>query len=166
MKKRQYHLVSDLHSAQQLVDDLLLARISASHIHVVARENTPLGNLPQANPLQTSNIVHSIETGLVVGSLTGLVAGIIATLSLPVENVPGAIILASMLVGASIGSWAASMVGSSTPNHRLKEFHTPVEEGKILLMVDVPVTRINEISELINGRADFSVGSAQHAVSM
>lgn len=164
MKKRQYHMVSDLHSAQQLVDDLLLARINASNIHAIAKEGTPLGNLPQANPLQTSNILHSIESGLVIGSITGFVAGIIATMSLQVESVPGAIVLASMLVGALVGSWAASMVGSSTPNPQLKAFQPALEEGKILLMVDVPVTRMNEISKLLNGQNGYEAHDQRQAM--
>ncbi len=164
MKKRQYHVISDLHSAQQLVDKLLLARINASSIHAIAKQGTPLGNLPRANPLQTSNILHSIESGLVIGSITGLIAGIIATIALQIESVPGAIVLASMLVGASVGSWAASMVGSSAPNQQLKAFQAPIEEGKILLMIDIPVTRTNEINNIINGRNNYNAHDQRQAM--
>jgi len=82
MKKRQYYLHSNVSQTQQLVDKLLLARISESNIHVIANQETTLGSLPKASPLQTSNIIQSIESGLVIGGITGLVASIAIALSL------------------------------------------------------------------------------------
>jgi len=154
MKKRQYYLLSNVSRTQQLVDELLLARISESNIHVVAKKKASLGNLPKASPLQTSNIIHSIESGLVVGGITGLFAGIAITMSLPVNNILGAITLISMLTGSVIGSWASSMVGSSTPNPNLKKFQSAIEEGQILLIVDVPAGRAKEIADIANNRQD------------
>ncbi|HED35697.1 MAG TPA: hypothetical protein ENJ08_16000 [Gammaproteobacteria bacterium] len=158
MKKRQYHLVPDLHSAQQLVEDLLLAQINASSIQALARKGTALGNLPRANPQQT----RSIESGLVAGSITGLIIGIIATVLLQIESVPGAIILASMLTGASIGAWAASLASRNTPRLPPETFQAALEEGKILLMIDVPVTRTNEIRQMINERNNYSAHDQRH----
>jgi len=41
----------------------------------------------------------------------------------------------------------SSMVGSAVPNSRLKQFHQAIEEGKILVMVDVPESRVEEVRE-------------------
>ncbi len=154
MKKRQYYLLSSISKAQQLVDELLLARINESHMHVVAKEKAPLGNLPSASPLQTSNLIHSIESGLVVGGITGLFSGIAITMALPVDGILGAVTLACMLAGSIIGSWASSMVGSSTPNPNLKKYQSAINEGQILLIVDVPANRAGEISSIANKGRD------------
>lgn len=48
MRKRLYFLISNLPSAHQIVNDLLIARIDDSHIHVMANDDIALGNLPKA----------------------------------------------------------------------------------------------------------------------
>ena len=48
------------------------------------------------------------------------------------------------IVGAGFGAWALSMIGVSTPSNRLKRFEPAVEQGQILLMVDVPRSRVEE----------------------
>jgi hypothetical protein len=48
-----------------------------------------------------------------------------------------------------LGAWASSLVGSSTPNSSLRDFQGAIETGKVLLMIDVPFTRIDEIRELV-----------------
>jgi len=42
------------------------------------------------------------------------------------------------------------MVGSSTPNPNLKPYQSAIDEGKILLMVDVPASRADEIASIAN----------------
>jgi hypothetical protein len=37
------------------------------------------------------------------------------------------------------------MIGVSTPSSRLKRFEPAIEKGQILLMVDVPRSRVDEI---------------------
>jgi hypothetical protein len=37
------------------------------------------------------------------------------------------------------------MIGVSTPSKRLQRFEPQIEQGKVLLMVDVPRTRVEEI---------------------
>ena len=44
------------------------------------------------------------------------------------------------------------MVGSAVPNSRLKQFQKTIDEGKILLMADVPDHRVNEVRELLTAR--------------
>ena len=42
-------------------------------------------------------------------------------------------------------AWAASAV----PNSRLKEFHSRIEQGQVLMMVDVPVSKAQAIRDLV-----------------
>ena len=149
MRKRLYFLIADTPNAHQIVNDLLIARIDDSHIHVMANDDIALGNLPKATLLQTSDIVHGIESGLVIGGITGLIGGVVATISLSMGGMFGAVVLVSVLCGALIGSWVASMIGSDVPNSRLKKFEKALANGKILLMVDVPNERVEEITRRV-----------------
>jgi hypothetical protein len=42
-----------------------------------------------------------------------------------------------------------SMVGSSVPNSRLKQFQRDIEAGKVLMMVDVPYGRVDSVRQVV-----------------
>lgn len=149
MRKRLYYLLSDIPSTREIVNELLLARIDEPHIHVLAKDNTSMDDLPKASFMQTSDIVHGIESGLVIGGLTGLVVSLIATLSLELGSMVGVVILSCTLLGSLLGIWTSSMVGSNVRNSRLRGFESAIEDGKVLLMVDVPQQRVEDISSKI-----------------
>jgi len=54
-------------------------------------------------------------------------------------------VLGLAVLGALFGTWVASMVGSAVPNSRLTQFQGAIDEGRVLIMVDVPGTRVDEI---------------------
>jgi len=147
MRRRIYWLLPDLASARRTMDDLLLARISEPHIHFVAREEVDMSGLHPANVLQTSDVVRSAQVGLVIGGAVGAVLGAIAALFFPiVGNTPEwGMIAVLAIVGAGFGAWSSSMIGISTPNNRLKRFEPAIAQGQILLMVDVPHARVDDI---------------------
>jgi len=148
--RRLYFLLPDTQTAGKLVDDLLLARVEERHIHIVAKEGTPLTELPEATLLQKSDFVPAVERGVALGGSAGLLVGLVAVAFPPAGVVlGGGALLASALVGAGIGGWMSGMIGVSVPNSRLKQFEEAVEGGKLLMLVDVPKQRVEEISALI-----------------
>lgn len=150
MRKRLYFMVPDTLSARQIRDELLLARIEDGHVHVLARDGVPLTDLHEASILQKTDFVHGAETGLAVGGGVGIVAGLVAVFFPPAGiDLQLVTILLTALVGAAFGAWAASMVASSIPNSRLKAFESAIAEGRILMMVDVPSARVEEIKKLV-----------------
>ena len=50
----------------------------------------------------------------------------------------GAVLIGTTILGAVLGMWVSSMVGSAIPNSRLQQFEAAIEQGGILLMIDVP----------------------------
>ena len=147
MRRRIYWLLPDLPSARRTMDDLLLARISESHLHFVAREGADLSGLHAANLLQTSDVIRAAELGLVVGGALGAALGVLAAWFFPVVGDAPQWGLAGVLamLGGLFGAWASSLIGVSTPSHRLKRFEAAIAQGQILLMVDVPRGRVQEI---------------------
>lgn len=149
MRRRIYWLLPDLASARRTMDDLLLARISEPHIHFVAREGSDMTGLHTANVLQSSDVIRAAQAGLVIGGSVGAVLGVLAAVFYPiVGDTPqwGMVAVLSFL-GAGFGAWASSMIGISTPSNRLKRFEPAIEQGQLLLMVDVPRSRVEEIEE-------------------
>jgi len=150
MRLRMYLTLPDVASAKQLANDLLLARIEDRHMHFLARRGTDLGELHEASYLQKTDTVHGAMTGLVIGGVAGVVAG-----ALLVNFPPGGVtldlvaVLIAAVVGAGFGTWVASMVGLQVPNSRLKAFAPEIQEGKILLMLDVPSSKYEEVRQVI-----------------
>jgi hypothetical protein len=149
--RRLYFLIPTIESAKKTVDELLLSRIDERHIHIAARDHHALyeANLPEANLLQESDFVPAVERGLAIGGATGILAGL-AAITLPVGlALGGGAVLGIGLAGAGAGAWVSSMIGISAPNSRLKEFETAIEQGELLMMVDVQKSRVDEITDLI-----------------
>ncbi len=148
MKRRLYFLLPNLDIARKIHDELLLARVEERNIHYHARPDLDLDDLPRATLLQKTDIVHGLQIGLIYGGLTGIFAGsvLIAVLDLTLRS-GGILILAMALAGALVGAWSSSLVAVSVPNAQLKKFERALEQGQILLMVDVPKERVDEITD-------------------
>jgi len=151
MRRRIYWLLPDVHSARRTMDDLLLARIAEPHIHFVAREDIDTSGLHAANVLQTSDVIRAAQVGLVVGGAVGGIAGVVAAVFFPIVGDSPQWGMAAVLgvLGALVGLWASSMIGASTPSQRLKRFAPAIEQGQVLLMVDVPRSRVDEIESML-----------------
>jgi len=150
MRRRLYWLLPDVESARRTVDDLLLARIEDRHMHVLARRGTDLGSLHEASVLQKTDVRHAAGRGLFLGALIGaLAAWLLAQFPLEGLELRQGGILLVILFGALFGVFASTLVGSAVPNSKLKRFADEIEQGKILVMVDVPLSRVEEIQERV-----------------
>ncbi|PTQ77441.1 hypothetical protein C8R26_10887 [Nitrosomonas oligotropha] len=148
--RRIYFLTPDIAVTKNIVNDLLHAKIDEKHIHIIAKRNTPLEDLPEANLLQKSDFIPAVEQGIAIGGSTGLLAGLVAIMLPPASTViAGGILLASTIAGASVGAWVSGMVGMSIGNRRIQEFEDAIEAGKFLVLADVPADRVIEIEECI-----------------
>lgn len=147
MRRRIYWLLPDLASARRTMDDLLLARIPESRIHFVAREGIDLSGLHPANVLQTSDVIRSAQIGMIVGGSLGALVGAVVAWFFPLtgSSPQWAMVIVLAGLGAGFGAWSSSMIGVSTPSHRLERFAKAISEGRILLMVDAPRSRVTEI---------------------
>lgn len=147
--RRIYFLVPNTTIARATVDELLLERVEARHIHIVAKSCTPLDDLPEASVFQKSDFFPALEQGLALGGVTGLLAGLVAV-SLPTGLVlGGAAVLVITLAGAGVGGLMSSMVGISADSRRIEEFQSAIDRGELLMMIDAPRERVEEIETII-----------------
>ncbi|MFO8025356.1 DUF1269 domain-containing protein [Thiohalophilus sp.] len=150
MRRRLYFILPDVKSAQSVHDELLLAKVEERHIHVLARSDMELGDLPEASLLQRSDLIHGAQLGAIVGAFAGVLLGTLAVIMGYI--VPGLEVLSvgSITVGgALIGLFASTMVAVNIPNSRLKGFRTRIEQGYLLIMVDVPVEQVETLSKRV-----------------
>ncbi|HKO88870.1 MAG TPA: DUF1269 domain-containing protein [Burkholderiales bacterium] len=161
MKRRLYFVLPDVTSTRRVADELLLARVSDRHMHVLAQRGTELGALREASVWQKSDLVHGAEVGMVIGGIGGFLLGLMVVLT-PPNGVEMQMItvLISSVIGAIFGAWSASLIGASTPNSRLKRFQADIDAGQILLMVDVPAARVDEIRDLVSRRHPEAQGGS------
>lgn len=150
MMRRIYCLVPNVEVARSVVNEMLLARVGEKHLHVLAKRGTPLEELPEATMMQKSDFIPAVERGLAQGGVVGLLAGLVGVaLSPGAMVIAGGIILASSLAGAGVGAWLGGMIGLNVGNTRLKRFEQAIDDGELLVMVDVPLARVDEVSERI-----------------
>jgi hypothetical protein len=147
---RLYCLIPNLELTTTIVRELEAGGVAHKHLHVVASIDQPLGDLPEANIWQKTELAHGLEWGTGIGGTAGLLGGLL-TVAFP----PGGIILGggALLIGAAAGAGVgAAMMGlmkGHEHNHQLDDFKKQIEHGEILLMVDVPKADIERIGDSI-----------------
>ena len=153
MRRRLYYLLPNVLSARALLDELLLARIEERYLHFYAKEGVLLPDMPEVNLLQKTDLVHGLERGMLIGIISGLLAGTLF-LMFPGES-PGFFVgalLLSSIGGGLLGSLFSVRTATAVPNSKLSTFANEIEENKVVLIVDVPLRRVAEIERLIVNR--------------
>jgi hypothetical protein len=162
MRRRLYFLLPDVESARKTANDLLLARVEDRYMRFLAKRGTDLGELHEASYVQKTDLMHGAGIGLGIGGVAGLLLGLVIVTYPPEGTNPQLIaVLIAAVVGAVLGAWMASMVAAAVPNSRLRQFQGDIDNGKILLMVDIPYGQIAQIRELVIGRHPEAVAGGQ-----
>ncbi len=150
MRHRMYVSLPDAVSARSLMDDLLLARVEERHMHFLGRRGSDLDGLHEASYLHKTDAVHAGFLGLVLGGAMGALLGTVLVNYPPQGVSPEMVaVLICALVGAVLGAWVSTMVGLQVPNSRLRAFQDEIEDGRILLILDVPGRRYEEVRAVI-----------------
>ena len=150
--RREYFLVPDIDTARKIVHELLLNHVEERYIHLIAKDDIPIEDLPEATLMQKSDFVPALEKGLVGGAYTGLAAGLVTMTFPPLGMViGGGAILAMIAAGATVGGLMSALVGVGLPNSRLDKFEEAINSGEILILVDIKRERVDEIQGLVRG---------------
>ena len=147
--KRLCFLSPDLKHCRQVVADLRNNGIPDKHIYVVASHGVDMEDLPDAGP-EADDFLPAYERGVAFGGVAGLLAGLVA-LAFPPTGViigGGAVLLIS-LFGAGVGGFLTGLAGAAFSSSRLTEFEAAIEQGKILVMADVPAEEVERYESLI-----------------
>jgi hypothetical protein len=153
MRRRLYFMLPDIRSARAMLDELLLKRIEERRMHFMAREGTLPSDMPDASFLQKTDLVHGAQMGSMIGGGAGLLVGTLLVMFPPEGlSLQTIAILIAALGGAVFGAWASGMNAAAIPNSRLAAFTDRIERGQVLLIVDLPLSRVQEIEDMIAKR--------------
>lgn len=125
--RRIYFLIPDIGTAHKIVDELRSEGIEDRHIHILAKRDIPLGDLPEAGVTIKTDFIPAVERGAALGGIAGLLAG---------------------LIGLRFAGCRFNWDGLRE-NTRLKKYEQAIEQGELLLLLDIPKDQINTISNLI-----------------
>ena len=156
MRRKLYFVLPNVKSAHVMMNELLLARIDAEHIHFLAKPELPLDDLPEANVLEKTDVVYCGELGLVLGAGLGFVAGVLAvlfsstvTFSYLFGHVPLIAIPICVVIGAISSALWSGLLATTIPHHRVAMFEKQIAQGQVLMMVSVPFIRVREIRDFL-----------------
>ena len=152
MLHRLYYLLPDINSARSTLDELLLARIEERHIRFMTDGRPVPDDLPEASLFHKTDMLHGAAFGMLFGAGLGIGLAFLIVSYLELNNAGPLMFLGCTLVGILFGGWAASLVGAAIPNSQLQKFQTELQQGKLLLIVDVPARRVAQIEEVLQQR--------------
>ncbi|MCP3866640.1 MAG: DUF1269 domain-containing protein [Gammaproteobacteria bacterium] len=148
--RRLYLLFSDVQLCRVVVSELEAAGIPKEKIHVLASLTRRLEGLPEATVWQKTELAHGIWIGAAIGAVAGLSAGLLGIFFPPPGLALGwGAVLGSSIAGIGFGSLVSALMKGHEHNHRLDRYHSDIEAGKILMMVDVSRARGYEVRGMI-----------------
>jgi hypothetical protein len=146
--RRIYFLAPDIATTHKIVDELRAEGIEDRHIHVLAKRHTPLEDLPEASVFQKTDFIPALERGAALGGATGLLAGLVG-LSFAEFTIAGGVVLGVLFYGATIGTMMSGLAGLQVGNSKVKKYAQAIENGELLVMLDIAKERIETMSQLI-----------------
>lgn len=146
--RRIYFLVPDIETTHKIVNELRSEGIEDRHMHVLAKRDTPLEDLPEATEFQKTDFIPAVERGAALGATTGLLAGLIG-LRFAGFAIAGGPVLGVLFFGATIGAMMSGLAGLQVGNSKVKQYEKAIEKGELLLMVDIPKEQIDAISKIV-----------------
>ena len=175
MKRRLYFMLPNIKAARTVWKEMLLACVDNRNIHILAKPGTSLGRMQPADVLERTDTLHEGGLGILLGASLGLVAGIL-TLIVPSDYFPvwytnlewSGILAITMVVGAFSGAIGMAFMGVGLPNTDLDGASDRIANGEIMMIVGVPLERVNEISRIVgtlHPEADYyGVWPSRHPV--
>ena len=147
MWRRLYFTFPHAEHARRVVAELERDGVNRNRIHTIARPDVDLSGLPIANEAQRKDRVWFWERTFWNGNLIFFAIMLaIAALTLYAGS-PGwtIVALAAALAAVVLGERFAVKV----PHVHLSEMRVPMIHGEVIIMVDVPRTRVRDIEQMV-----------------
>ncbi|MDP3361587.1 MAG: hypothetical protein Q8S52_05610, partial [Methylobacter sp.] len=75
--RRIYFLAPNIETTHKIVDELRAEGIEDRYLHILAKRDTPLEDMPEATEFQKTDFIPAMERGAALGATTGLLAGLV-----------------------------------------------------------------------------------------
>ncbi len=134
-----YFLIPNLMTTKDMVHELKEAGVLLENVHVVAKNSEILkqSNLPEANLIQTSDLVNSIKRGATIGVVFSIILCCVYASVLPaVQSLSPLLLISIVVLGTAAGAWISSLIGISVDNPFVEKFAKYVKRGYFITVVD------------------------------
>lgn len=147
MLRRLFFLFPDEAHAQRVVDELTNNDIPEHRIHAIAR-GIELNTLPEATERQKRDTAFRLEKILWNANLSIFALSFVMLFATLIagEFLWAVAAVAVMLASFIAGEWFVVYL----PDVHLSEFTDALSHGEILLMIDVPKKRVDEIERFVH----------------
>lgn len=136
--------------ARRVVTELEQAGVKRDRIHTIARPDVDIKGMPSTNVAQRSDQVWLWERVFWYGNLALFgIALALAALALYAGSPGWAMISAMAAITTVI---LGERFAVKLPHVHLSEMRVPLANGEVILLVDVPFTRLREIEQLVTRR--------------
>ena len=148
--RRLYFVIPDESQAVQVVADLNAGGVERQHIHAIAGKGVMLTKLPPANARQLHDTAWRIERAWWTGNLSLFFLALLGLVFSIAQGAPaGAVISVAFMVLTFV---AGALFALRVPDTHLDEFRGALSHGEVLLMVDVPRSRVAGVEEIVSRR--------------
>lgn len=149
-----YFIVGDVKTATEVLDILKQTSVKEDDIGVVSQDsNIALADLPEVDLSEKSKLPEALKRGALLGSSSGLLAGVLLSV-FPAAGVAvgGAAILSMTAGGAALGAWSASLIGISEDSTLVKKFDASIDAKKTIVFCKLTITQRNSVSDIIGSK--------------
>jgi hypothetical protein len=143
MDRRLYFLIPDRQHALAVVDELVEHGIDLKHMHALGDKRTRLDGLPNTSLRQRNDTAQRVKKIFWNINLASFALALIALIVLPVLY--GLSVWLLLPVSIMVANFMMGLHFTNVPNTHLGEFRDALAHGEILLMVDVPESRVAEV---------------------
>ena len=150
MNRRLYFLLPDRSHALSVVDELTRPGIDKLHMHALADRRTRLDGLPGATRRQQQDSATRLEKLLWNTNLISFACALSTLIVLLITLGPSWWL--SIPVGILAVNYFIGLHFSNIPNTHLGEFRDALAHGEILLLIDVPESRVAEVEDQVHRR--------------
>lgn len=149
MTQRHVFSTRDVAHTREALAALHMAGIGNESISLVARSDIELERIPDSLKEADTDAVPAAVRGMGIGGATGLLAGLAAVALAPIGiTVAGAVALGA--VGALVGGWSSSLMGSALPDAVRQQFDDEIARGRVLILIDAGPESADAILEAMS----------------
>lgn len=156
--KRLYYLTKNINVAEQVSYRLHEEGITDWNFHVLGKDKANLvrHHLHSTTPLQELDIIRSGERGVLAGFGAGVAVTAFLALFTPVGASMTLLMQIAVIILLSLfGAWLGGLIGVSSENYKIRRFHSKIEAGFFLLMIDVLPEQKRQLREVVDEFSDI-----------